>query len=78
MKIISKLYICDLDLKRHYDIPIGEQFIMNNKRYLAVSREELSCEDCALHSNNYNECFYLNCCVYERLDKKDVSFKLIS
>ena len=78
MKIISKLYICDLDLKRHYDIPIGEQFIMNNKRYLAVSREELSCEDCALHSNNYNECFYLNCCVYERLDKKDVSFKLIN
>ena len=78
MKIISKLYICDLDLKRHYDIPIGEQFIMNNKRYLAVSREELSCEDCALHSNNYNECFYLYCCVYERIDKKDVSFKLIS
>lgn len=78
MKIISKLYICDLDLKRHYDIPIGEQFIMNNKRYLAVLREELSCEDCALHGANYNECFYLNCCAYERLDKKDVSFKLIN
>ena len=78
MKIISKLYICDLDLKRHYDIPIGEQFIMNNKRYLAVSREELSCEDCALNGTNYDECFYLNCCAYERLDKKDVSFKLIS
>ena len=39
MKIISKLYICDLDLKRHYDMPIGKQFIMNNKRYLAVPRK---------------------------------------
>ena len=75
MKIISKLYICDLDLKRHYDMPIGERFIMNNKRYLAVPREELSCEDCVFHDNNDDECFYSNCSAYERLDKKDVSFK---
>ena len=77
MKIISKLYICDLDLKRHYDMPIGTRFIMNNKRYLAVPREELSCEDCAFHDTDDDECFYLTCCAYERLDKKDVLFKLI-
>ena len=77
MKIIPKLYICDLDLKRHYDMPIGEQFIMNNKRYLAVPREELSCEDCALHDTDDYECFYSNCSAYERLDKKNVSFKLV-
>ena len=77
MKIISKLYICDLDLEKHYDMPIGKRFIMNNKRYLAVPREELSCEDCAFHDNNDDECYYSNCCAYERLDKKDVSFKLV-
>ena len=77
MKIISKLYICDLDLKRHYDMPISKRFIINNKRYLAVPKEELSCEDCDLHDTDDDECFYLNCCAYERLDKKDVLFKLV-
>ena len=77
MKIISKLYICDLDLEKHYDMPIGKRFIMNNKRYLAVPREELSCEDCTFHDNNDDECFYSNCSAYERLDRKDVSFKLV-
>ena len=77
MKIISKLYICDLDLKKFYDMPIGEPFMIKNKCYSAVPREELSCEDCAFHDTDDDECFYSNCCAYERLDKKNVSFKLV-
>ena len=39
MKIIPKLYICDLDLKKFYDMPIGEPFMIKNKCYSAVQRE---------------------------------------
>ncbi len=78
MKIIPKLYICDLDLKRFYDMPIGEPFMIKNKCYSAVQREISSpCENCAFYNTYDDECFYLTCCAYERLDEKDVLFKLI-
>ena len=77
MKIIPKLYICDLDLKKFYDMPIGELFMIKNKSYSAVQRETSSpCERCVFY-NTLIECFYLKCCAYERLYKKDVLFKLI-
>ena len=77
MKIIPKLYICDLDAKRCYDIPIDERFIIKSKRYLTIHREGPSCEGCAFYCSDDNECLYLNCCSYERLDKKNVLFKLV-
>lgn len=78
MKIIPKLYICDLDLKKFYDMPIGEPFMIKNKCYSAFPREiSSSCENCAFYNTYDDECFYLTCCAYERLDKKDVLFKLI-
>ena len=40
MKIISKLYICDLDLKKFYDMPIGELFMIKKISVIRQFKEK--------------------------------------
>ena len=75
MKIIKKIKEYNLNLIFMNEIPLDEEFILNNNKYIAILRIIPNCKICSFYCNP--ECTSVKCSANERKDKRSVIFKKI-
>ena len=75
MKITKRIKEYDLNLAFIHDIPINEEFIINNNKYIVIPNTMLNCKNCFFSCKK--ECTSVKCAANERKDKRSVIFKKI-